>query len=41
MGPKANAACDFVERTGRTAFIGSLADVRSVLAGETGTIVLP
>lgn len=41
MGPKVNAACNFVERTGRMAAIGSLADVRSVLAGQAGTIVLP
>lgn len=41
MGPKVSAACNFAERTGRAAVIGSLSDVRSVLAGGAGTIVLP
>lgn len=41
MGPKVEAACNFVERTGRAAAIGSLADVRSVMAEEAGTIILP
>lgn len=41
MGPKVSAACNFAERTGRAAVIGSLSAVQSVLSGEGGTIVLP
>jgi carbamate kinase len=41
MGPKVSAACNFVERTGRAAIIGSLTDVQSVLTQQAGTIVLP
>ncbi len=41
MGPKVSAACCFVERTGRSAAIGSLSEVQSVLAARTGTIVIP
>ncbi len=41
MGPKVSAACNFVERTGRPAAIGSLSEVQSVLAGQAGTIVIP
>jgi len=39
MGPKIDAACRFVERTGAMAAIGSLADAREILAGTSGTIV--
>ena len=39
MGPKAEAACRFVERTGGLAAIGALADAARVLAGDTGTTV--
>jgi len=39
MGPKAEAACRFAEATGRSAFIGALADGRAVLTGSTGTRV--
>jgi len=39
MGPKVEAACRFVERTGGTAAIGKLADAPLLLTGETGTIV--
>lgn len=39
MGPKAEAACEFVEQTGGTAGIGRLADARAILAGEAGTLV--
>ena len=39
MGPKVEAACDFAERTGKTAAIGALKDVGRILAGEAGTIV--
>ena len=39
MGPKAEAACRFVERTGKRAAIGALADAARVLAGSAGTTV--
>jgi carbamate kinase len=39
MGPKVEAACRFVEATGRTAAIGSLEDAVRIVAGEAGTIV--
>jgi carbamate kinase len=39
MGPKVEAACRFVEATGGTAAIGSLADASAILAGEAGTTV--
>jgi carbamate kinase len=39
MGPKVEAAIRFVERTGKTAAIGALADVERIAAGEAGTIV--
>lgn len=41
MGPKAQAACRFVERTGHVAAIGSLHDAVQVLRGERGTRVRP
>jgi carbamate kinase len=41
MGPKVEAACDFVLRTGRRATIGSLQDVEAMVAGTAGTQVLP
>jgi len=41
MGPKVEAACRFVERTGGTAAIGKLADAPLLFARRTGTIVLP
>jgi carbamate kinase len=41
MGPKVEAAIEFVERTGKTAAIGALADVERIAAGEAGTIVTP
>jgi len=37
MGPKVEAACRFVERTGREAAIGALADLGAVVRGQTGT----
>lgn len=37
MGPKAEAACRFVERTGRRAAIGALEDARALVAGTAGT----
>jgi carbamate kinase len=39
MGPKVEAAAEFAERTGRTAAIGSLADVTRIARGEAGTLV--
>ena len=41
MGPKVEAACSFVERTGGLAAIGALEDVCSLAAGEAGTVVVP
>jgi carbamate kinase len=39
MGPKVDAACRFVEATGRPAMIGRLADAAALLTGEAGTMV--
>jgi carbamate kinase len=39
MGPKVEAACRFVERTGGTAAIGSLDAVEEILDGRAGTQV--
>jgi carbamate kinase len=39
MGPKVEAAIDFVTRTGKTAAIGALADVERIARGEAGTLV--
>jgi carbamate kinase len=39
MGPKVEAACEFVELTGRSAGIGRLADAGAILAGTAGTTV--
>jgi carbamate kinase len=39
MGPKAEAACRFVEATGAIACIGRMEDAESLLAGRTGTRV--
>jgi carbamate kinase len=41
MGPKVRAACSFVEETGGTAVIGSIADTPALLRGEAGTTVAP
>jgi carbamate kinase len=41
MGPKVDAAIQFVERTGRRAAIGSLADIGKIVTGEAGTNVYP
>jgi len=41
MGPKVEAVCRFVERTGRVAAIGALADAGAILAGDAGTLVSP
>jgi carbamate kinase len=37
MGPKIEAACRFVERTGGRAAIGALEDAEGILAGRAGT----
>lgn len=39
MGPKVDAACRFVEKTGGIAGIGRLVDAPDLLAGRAGTIV--
>jgi carbamate kinase len=39
MGPKIEAACRFVERTGRLAAIGAIDQAEAVLEGAAGTIV--
>jgi carbamate kinase len=42
MGPKISAAIEFVDaQPGRRAFIGDLADAMEVLAGRSGTVVVP
>jgi carbamate kinase len=41
MGPKAEAACEFVEATGGVAAIGRLADAGKLVAGDAGTRVTP
>jgi carbamate kinase len=41
MGPKVEAACDFVGSTGRRAAIGALSDIERIVNGEAGTIVEP
>ena len=39
MGPKVRAACEFVERTGKQAVIGSINDTEALVRGEAGTLV--
>ena len=41
MGPKVDAACDFVRSTGRPALVGALDQIPALLAGEVGTSVRP
>jgi carbamate kinase len=41
MGPKVDAACRFVEATGKRAFIGRLDDAAQLITGRSGTIVEP
>jgi carbamate kinase len=41
MRPKVEAACGFVEATGRMAAIGRLDDAEALLDGKAGTIVTP
>jgi carbamate kinase len=37
MGPKVEAACTFVERTGQRAVIGSLNDIKKMVNSLAGT----
>lgn len=39
MGPKAQAVIEFVEQSGKSAFIGALKDAQAILNGEKGTHV--
>jgi carbamate kinase len=39
MGPKVEAACRFVERTGGMAAIGALDDAPALLVGDVGTVI--
>ena len=39
MGPKILAACEFVEKTGKRAVIGSMTDTPALLVGNAGTTV--
>ena len=39
MGPKVRAACEFAERTGKRAVIGSIDDTPALVRGEAGTVV--
>jgi carbamate kinase len=41
MGPKVEAACDFVAATGRRAAIGALPEIAAIVAGDAGTLVEP
>lgn len=41
MGPKVDAACSFVERTGGIAAIGAMTDLELMVRGEAGTRVAP
>lgn len=37
MGPKVDAACQFVRKLGKTAAIGALADLEGIVSGQKGT----
>lgn len=41
MGPKVEAACQFVEMTGKAAAIGALNDLEEIVAGDKGTTIAP
>jgi carbamate kinase len=41
MAPKVDAACRFVERTGRMAAIGAIEDAERIMQGKAGTRVWP
>ena len=40
MGPKVNAAIQFVEKTGKRAAIGSLEEIEQIVEGNAGTNVI-
>lgn len=40
MGPKVEAALDFVQKTGKRAAIGALADIKEIVLGTAGTQVV-
>jgi carbamate kinase len=39
MGPKVQAACRFVQNTGKPAAIGALADAAAIVTGQAGTLI--
>jgi carbamate kinase len=41
MGPKVEAACRFVEATGKKAVIGRLEDAEAMFLGKAGTMIVP
>lgn len=41
MGPKVEAAINFVRRTGGVAGIGSLSDALEIVRGKKGTLIVP
>lgn len=41
MGPKVEAASQFVRATGKTAVIGRLEDIEKLVEGTAGTVILP
>lgn len=41
MGPKVEAVCRFVEKTGKPAVIGALSEIDQILADKAGTRVVP
>ena len=41
MGPKVEAACRFVEATGKKAAIGRLEDAEAMFLGKAGTMIVP
>jgi carbamate kinase len=41
MGPKVEAAVQFVEKTGGRAAIGALQDIEGIVEGEKGTNIVP
>jgi carbamate kinase len=41
MGPKVEAACTFVEKTGKRAAVGALAEIEAIVDGDAGTRVCP
>jgi len=41
MGPKVEAACQFVRKTGKRAAIGALGEIQAIVSGRSGTQVYP